>query len=174
MHEETLVKNILRYQPVLEGMLTAIVRDGSVAEDLFQEAAIVMMRKRKNMDEDGNFLAWSRQIALNIVRDYRKSSRRQRVQFLDDSALESIAAAFEKPRASYWEDRRLALADCMEKLPDRQREILTLRYDKSEPIDRIAALFKMTRESLYTLCYKIRKSLLHCVETRLGPLGAAQ
>ena len=52
MREETLVRNLLQYQPVLEGMLTAMVGDPAAAEDLFQEMAILMTRKREEVDED--------------------------------------------------------------------------------------------------------------------------
>ena len=76
MREETLVKNLLQYKRVLEGMLFAMTGDAAAAEDLYQEMAILMSRKPDCADEDCKFVAWGRQIALNLVRDWRKKLAR--------------------------------------------------------------------------------------------------
>src|SRR6185503_6706755 len=112
MREETLVKNLLQYKRVLEGMLFAMTGDAAAAEDLYQEMAILMTRKRDSADEDCKFVAWGRQIALNLVRDWRKKLARGKVQTLDDDVLEAVAGAFESAADSAWDARREALRLC--------------------------------------------------------------
>lgn len=72
-----------------------MVGDSNTADDLFQEAAVIMLQKREQVGADGNFLAWGRAIAFNVVRDYRKKRARQKVHALDDHALQFVAEAFE-------------------------------------------------------------------------------
>src|SRR5258706_6260423 len=105
MREETLVKNLLQYKRILEGMLFAMVGDAAVAEDLLQEMAILMTRKRESVDEDCKFVAWARQIAVNLVRDWRKKLARGKVQTFDDDVLEAVADTFEGTAESAWDDR---------------------------------------------------------------------
>ena len=171
MKEETLVKNIVKYKKVLGGMLTAMVGDYTVAEDLFQEVAVIMTRKRETADEDCRFVAWARQIAINVVRDYRKKMARSKVRILEDAALEGIARVFEETDEPLWDLRREALQLCAEKLPDRERELLQRRYDQEEPIEDLAASLSATRGAVDTMLYRIRKALHGCVEGRLRKLG---
>ena len=171
MKEETLVQNIVRYKKVLGGMLTAMVGDYSVAEDLFQEVAVIMTRKRESVDEDCRFVAWARSIAINVVRDHRKKKARQRVHLLDEMVLESVADVFEQTEEPLWDLRRQALQKCAEKLPDRERTLLRRRYEDSVPVPELAASLSVSRGALDTMLYRIRKALHQCVETRLQRLG---
>ncbi len=167
MREETLVKNIVRHKKILEGMITAMIGDFAAAEDLFQEAAVIMTRKRGQASEDCNFVAWGRSIAFNVVRDYRKKMARRKVHVLDEEALEGVAGAFREVEDSAWEARREALRGCVRKLPDREREVLRRRYEEAVPVERLAASLATTRGAVDTMLYRIRKALLQCVELRL-------
>ena len=171
MREETLVKNLLQYKRVLEGMLFAMTGDASAAEDLYQEMAILMTRKRESAGEDCKFVAWGRQIAINLVRDWRKKLARGKVQTLDDDVLESVAGAFETASESAWDVRADALRHCAEKLSERDRTLLRRRYEQSVPIDQLAAELSMSRGAVDTSLYRLRRALHDCVEMRLQQPG---
>src|SRR6185295_5758843 len=175
MREETLVKNLLQYKRVLEGMLFAMTGDAAAAEDLYQEMAILMTRKRDSADEDCKFVAWGRQIALNLVRDWRKKLARGKVQTLDDDVLEAVAGAFESGTESAaesdWDARADALRLCAEKLSERDRTLLRRRYEQSVPIDQLAAELSMSRGAVDTSLYRLRRALHDCVEMRLQQPG---
>lgn len=171
MREETLVTNIIRHQRILEGMITALVGNATVAQDLFQEVAVVMTRKREDVPDDARFVAWGRSIALNVIRDHRKSQARKPIQFLDDASLDSVAAEFEK-EGGRWEERRHALKGCTEELEERDRKVMELRYSHGESVLTVASTLSMSRGALDTLLYRIRKNLLLCVEGRLREEGS--
>jgi len=171
MREETLVKNLLQYKRVLEGMLFAMTGDAAAAEDLYQEMAILMTRKRDSADEDCKFVAWGRQIALNLVRDWRKKLARGKVQTLDDDVLEAVAGAFESTAESAWDSRAEALRLCAEKLSERDRTLLRRRYEQAVPIDQLAAELSMSRGAVDTSLYRLRRALHDCVEMRLQQPG---
>src|SRR5215471_2039749 len=115
MREETLVKNLLQYKNVLEGMLTAMVGDPYAAEDLFQEVAMIVTLKRDEVPEEG-FFAWTRAVCLNVVRDYRKKTKRRPVELLDEESLEALAGAFQEADLARWDWRPEALRKCAESL----------------------------------------------------------
>lgn len=165
MREETLVTNILRYKKVLTGMITALIGDVNAADDLFQETAVILTRKREEADEDAPFVAWARQVALNVVRDYRKKNARRKVRCLDEESLEAVSAVFEEN--DDWDVRREALRGCAQSLPEKERDVLRRRYEAEEPIETLAASMRMTRGALDTLLYRIRKALHACVQGRL-------
>jgi RNA polymerase sigma-70 factor, ECF subfamily len=171
MREETLVKNLLQYKRVLEGMLFAMTGDAAAAEDLYQEMAILMTRKRDSADEDCKFVAWGRQIAINLVRDWRKKLARGKVQTLDDDVLEAVAGAFESASESAWDSRAEALRICAEKLSEKDRTLLRRRYEQSVPIDQLAAELSMSRGAVDTSLYRLRRALHDCVEMRLQHPG---
>lgn len=171
MREETLVMNILRYKKVLTGMITAMVGDVNAAEDLFQETAVILTRKREEADENTPFVAWARKIAINVVRDFRKKAARRKVRCLDDAALEAVSAVFEETDEPLWDVRREALRKCAQSLPEKERGVVRRRYEGDEPIESLAASLGMSRGALDTLLYRIRKALHACVEGRIRGLG---
>jgi RNA polymerase sigma-70 factor (ECF subfamily) len=171
MREETLVKNLLKYKRVLEGMLLAMTGDPAAAEDLFQDLAILMTRKRESADEDCKFVAWGRRIAVNLVRDHRKRLARRKVQSLDDDVLESVACVFEETEESAWDARRDALRNCADRLPETDRTLLRRRYEESVPVLKIAAERSVTRGAIDTLLYRLRRALHDCVEMKLQEPG---
>jgi len=173
MREETLVRNLLQYQPVLEGMLTAMVGDPASAEDLFQEMAILMTRKREEVDEDCKFAAWARRIALNLVRDHRKKLARRKVKPLDDDVLESVSRVFEDSDLELWNARRDALRNCADQLPDRERAILRRRYEDAAAPTQIASEFSLSRGAVDTLLYRARRTLHDCVQLKLQEPGSS-
>ncbi len=167
MREETLVRHIVRHKRVLEGMIAALVGDFNVAEDLFQEIAVVMTRRREEADEDTPFVAWGRAILLNVVRDYRRKCGRMRVRIVQDELLESVARAFDERADAWWDARRQALRACVDKLPSRERDLLRRRYEQETPVAELASSLSATRGAVDTLLYRIRKALMTCVESRL-------
>jgi RNA polymerase sigma-70 factor (ECF subfamily) len=173
LREETLIKNLLRHEKMLKGMITALVGDRVTAEDLFQETAVIMTRKREQFPEDGSFAAWSCAIAKNIVRDHRKKMVRQKVRLLDEEALEAVAAVFEGSAGRDWEDRRRALEECTEILPPEHRDLMRKRYEENVPVGKIAGLLNKTRGAVDTMLYRVRKALLDCVETKLARWGVS-
>lgn len=171
MREETLVRNLLQQRRVLEAMMAALVGDRSAAEDLTQELAIVMTRKREGVPEDAPFLAWARRIAVNLVRDHRKRLARRKVQPLDDAALDSVARVFEEPGASAWEERLEALRRCSDLLPESDRTLIQRRYELDEPVSRIADDLGLRKGAVDTALYRLRRALHDCVELRLQEPG---
>lgn len=173
MEETTFVAQLLKCKSMHEALLMALVGDPHAAEDLYQQAAMVMTRKRAELPEDVPFAAWSRSVIVNVVRDYRKMMARRRVRVLEDSALEQVARAFERLDDDYLTERRDALRECLNQLQDEHRAILWQRYDERLSFDELARRHDRSSGALETLLYRLRKVLADCIDRRLRQTEAS-
>jgi RNA polymerase sigma-70 factor (ECF subfamily) len=101
-------------------------RAGDGADDLFQESWIRVSRARDRFDRSRRFSTWLFQIANNLCRDRwrRLDARRRALDSLRDEVHTSgrdHAAAPELPSEHRLERQ-------LERLPERLREVLVLRY----------------------------------------------
>ncbi len=64
------------YQPVIQTWLRRVPELGNETADLTQEVLVVLFRELPSFDRrrDGSFRAWLRQITLNRIRSFRKTS----------------------------------------------------------------------------------------------------
>src|SRR5262245_3450807 len=98
------------------------------ADDVLQEASLVMWDKFDDREPPGDFAAWGCRIAYFKVLDFCKKSRRSRVCF-SQAMLERVAeTAVEQAEILQLDARREALTHCIEKLSPRDRELLTRRF----------------------------------------------
>lgn len=122
-HEAALGELMERYRPRLFGFL--MKRAPDVAEDLFQETWLRVVRARASFDPKRRFSTWLFQIANNLCRD---RARRRRVEegYLETAREEAKTAPglLETPPL----DLRLDVHRRLAALPERLREVLILRY----------------------------------------------
>ena len=173
MTEATFVANLLRCRRGHEAMVWAMVGDFHAAEDVYQQAAMAMTKKREGLPEDCNFKAWSRAVIVNVIRDFRKQKARQRVWPLGDEALERVAEAVDGVDSSALDARREALSVCLDEMAPGRRELLRKRYDEERSVENLAAETGRSRGALETVLWRIRKALAQCIERRLR-MGAAR
>jgi RNA polymerase sigma-70 factor (ECF subfamily) len=98
--------------------------DAASADDLFQETWIRVARARHSYDPTRRFSTWMFQIANNLARDRhrrRQAAERARARLGAEAGVASHSPA----EAA---DLRLDMTERLARLPDRQREVLVLRY----------------------------------------------
>jgi RNA polymerase sigma-70 factor (ECF subfamily) len=64
--------------------------------------------------------------------------------------------------------RQEALEACVQSLPDRQRQLVSMFYGQQLPAEQIAATWGRTVHAVYKALKVMRRSLLDCVERRLA------
>src|SRR5438132_13487006 len=98
------------------------------ADDVLQEASLVMWDKFDADDPPADFAAWGCRIAYFKVLDFCKKRQRSRVVF-SQAMLEHLAeTAVEQAAALQLDERREALAGCVGKLRPRDRDLLAHRF----------------------------------------------
>lgn len=175
MREDLFIAQLIQAQPGLRTWLRAVVGSASAADDCFQEAAVVMSRKRAELPDDANFVGWARTVCGFIVRDHRKRQARSRLCPLPDAALQVLAAvhADDDDAGGVWEARRRALRGCVGDLPATQRDLLHRRYEAEEDVADIATALGRQRGAIDTMLCRLRAALADCIQTRLRVSGEA-
>lgn len=109
------------------GFCLSLLQDRERAMDATQETALRFLRQLSRFRGESQLRTWSLGIALNVVREMRRSTR-------PTEALDETSASWhEAPERSPGEEaeraeERANLQNVLEELPMRQREAVVLRF----------------------------------------------
>jgi len=161
-NEHALEVLINRYKDKVYTSIYMLVKDKYLAEDLFQDAFLKMVRtiKEGRYSEQGKFLPWAIRVAHNLCMDHFRKSRLQIPVTLPDGqdishlfgAGDLVADGIEK-REVHASVRKL-----VEELPDEQREVIVLRIYSDLSFKQIAQL---TGVSINTALGRMRYALIN-------------
>jgi RNA polymerase sigma-70 factor (ECF subfamily) len=141
------------------------------ADDILQESSLILWDKFDENNPPDDFAAWGCRIAYFKILDFLKKRRRSRVQF-SQAMLERIGeTAVEQAGTLQLEERRTALARCIEKLRQRDRDLLVQRFAEGATTQSTAAQVGRSVEAVYKALSKIRQSLFDCVTRTLAREG---
>lgn len=162
------IAEITRCQRQLHAFVLSMVWHPVEADDVLQETNLVLWQKAAEFDDARPFLPWAMRFAQLQAMAYLKRRQRQGCRLLiDDELAKTMAdeAAHEEP---IFEARRIALADCIQKLTPRQRELVSTRYEPNANVTEMAAMAKIAPKALSERLRRIRRVLLDCVRKTLG------
>jgi RNA polymerase sigma-70 factor (ECF subfamily) len=118
---------------------------------------------------DEELVRWMCTIARLQVLSYARRYGSSRIAF-DVDVIEQIADVCTS-ESELLESRFQALKQCLEKLPARQREMLSLRYWRGLSIKELAAERGQDAGAVYTALSRIRKALEQCIRRSLSLEG---
>jgi RNA polymerase sigma-70 factor (ECF subfamily) len=145
--------------------------DRAAAEDIVQEAFLAALRAsgRPARDRIRDRDAWLRGVTRNVFLSHYRRMSASPVR-ADSRALESAertwAADFLRQGDGF--DYLEALRDCLERLPDRQRQVLDMHYAQGKGRAELAEVMKMTVEGIKSMMRRMRQALADCVRRRMG------
>jgi RNA polymerase sigma-70 factor, ECF subfamily len=153
-------------QSRLYGYIHSLVRDLNDTDDLFQQVALILWRKFDEFDRQRSFFAWACGVARLETANFLRSRGRQRLYFSDELNLLLIEAQADLS-TDETEARRLALGCCVEKLRQRDRELLLECYGSAAGVHEAADRNRRSTQSVYNSLRRIRRSLFECVRRSL-------
>jgi RNA polymerase sigma-70 factor (ECF subfamily) len=158
------------HQRMLRAYVLALVRNVSDADDLLQEVAVQILTAREPEVDPGRFPAWSRGVARNVVLHHWRSRQRAR-EAPSERYLLLVERAYAEaePEHEAWSARQRALAACLERMGDRERELLSLRYVDELSSEALADRTRRSPSGVRMALLRLRERLLRCVEERLAP-----
>lgn len=145
----------------------------SDAEDLFQEASMVMWEKFDEANPPEDFVAWGCRIAYFKICDYRKVQVRQRVTFSDAMLARMAETLATESTTKHLDERREALECCLGKLSRRDKDFLVERLGEGATAQTTAERTGRSVAAVYKAMAKIRRSLGDCVSRTLATKGRA-
>ena len=152
-------------QPHVAGFISSLVRDFHAADDILQNVAAIVVRKRPEYDPEQPFAAWVIGIARLEVLKHQRATARDRHQF-DPEVVDMVAAAYETGTPQH-EARRSALAACLETIKGQALKAIRLRYAEDLSLASIAEKLGISVNAATVMMHRTRKALHDCVERRL-------
>jgi RNA polymerase sigma factor (sigma-70 family) len=162
-----------RHQSKIFSSIIMLVRDRTIAEDIFQETfyKVIVTLKKGQYAEEGKFLPWVMRIARNLVIDHFRHSRKLPpvpVYTNEDgeevSVFDSIAAPEEGISTLQQQQLKKNIRDLVAQLPEDQREVVIMRmyYDMS-----FKEISEFTGVSINTSLGRMRYALFN-LKKRIG------
>jgi RNA polymerase sigma-70 factor (ECF subfamily) len=166
VEHEALVRLLLAQRAMLLGYLSSFVRDAHLAEDLFQDIALVILKKGHELGDPAGFPLWARKIArfeaLNALRRRDKAP-----QPLDDAVLDVLDRQWSAIDASA-SPAADALRACLQRMPPRSRQLVELRYRDGICGKDLAAKVSQPLNTVYVTLARIHRALSECIKGRLA------
>jgi RNA polymerase sigma-70 factor, ECF subfamily len=158
------VRLLTQHSSQLFGFILALTANRADAEDVFQNTSVVLWEKFDAFEPGTSFYAWACRIAYFEALYQRRKTKRMKT--ISDEAWHALAnhalAVSDAPDAG-----EQALADCLEKLPAADRDILEKKYYAKLSVAEIAAACSKSVHSIYRTLSRVHDQLLQCVRRKL-------
>ena len=154
---------------MLMAYVRSVVRDATVADDIFQETMLTAWRRLPDYDKSRPFGPWLRGIAARTMLAWRRQ-RARAFTLCDEDVLEHLGArcdTIQRQTGDTWSDKLDGLRDCIEQLPERYREAIRQRYASDAPPEAVADQLQITTETLKKRLQRGRARLLECLQRKL-------
>lgn len=159
------VARLTEYQNNLMGFIMASVGDYASASDILQQTNVVLLQKEGDLKCINDFLPWAITVAKFKILSYVRDQKREERIFTPET-VEAMSLVAEEEIEDVG-SRRIALRECLGKLPGSKVELLQQRYTYGLSLSAIADLRRCTIDSLKGRLKRIRKLLGECVDRRL-------
>ena len=155
---------IERYSRRVRDYIRMMVKDADLADDIFQETFIKVVRviDEGRYSDNGKFLSWVLRIAHNRVLDYFRQQKSARTVNESDAGYNVLGTMrFAEPTV---EDKMVSeqieadVRRLVELLPEEQREVVMLRYYSGMSFQEIA---DQTGVSINTALGRMRYALIN-------------
>ena len=135
-------------------------------DEIAHEAFVFAHRHIMDFEAGTDFGKWLRAIAFNLVRKETLKHQRlskNREKFLEHSLVQQAGNSDFAPESP----TVVFLEECLQKLPEKQRELLKHKYTLSESSREIAEAFNQSEAWVRTTLCRVRTSLRQCIENKI-------
>lgn len=160
------LRSFTAHEPAIRAFVRRLLPTRADADDVMQEASVVLWEKFDSFREGADFRAWAFGVArLEVLAWYRDRGRDRLV--LDEDVVERLAEETQQDETRL-ERQRVALEQCLNKVAPEQRGLLLQAYHPASRIQDIASRSGRTVAGFYQWLHRIRRLLLDCVERELS------
>ena len=159
------------YQNRLYAYILSLLGDPAAAEEVLQQANLVIWEKADDFEPGSDFEAWVMTIARFEVKAWRTRVSRDRLVFTDAAFARLETAAQQLP--AMLEQRIALLHDCFGRLSDRQRQLIQQRYENNQSLDELSRRSGESRSVIAQALYRARLALVRCMQRKVNGEGAS-
>ena len=158
----------MKSRHMVAAFVRSLVRDEHHAEDVLQKVAINAATKFEQYDREREFAHWLIGIAKRQVAQHFREFQRDRHTF-DQALVDQLVDAYTDV-ADELPDQAVALKVCIQKLNERGKDIVDMRYQQSLKPAQIADRVGTSPTAITSLLHRIRRSLEGCVKKQLAKM----
>lgn len=167
------LRQFLQNERRLRAYILTLLPNRTDADDVLQETSLTMWDKFDAAAPPTEFLAWARRVAYHKVLDFYKRAQRAQARLSQVFLARLAETAAEQSGPLRLDDRREALAGCVEKLPAQDRELLARRFADGATTQSASEQLGRSVDAVYKALAKLRENLSRCVENTLAREGRA-
>jgi RNA polymerase sigma-70 factor (ECF subfamily) len=173
LHRDEIVKGAFQHREALMSYAFALLRDWVKAEDVVQDAFIVVMNKAAEFRPGTSLFLWVRQI---VHFKALEAARARKMSPVEEELLARVAASMERGLdeqiAQVQRLRRQALQRCMAHLDARSAGLLSGFYAQSMSCESLAQIQRRSVNAVRLSLSRLRKQLHDCVLRQMPTLEA--
>ncbi len=159
------IKLFMEHQKTIYSYIFSLVYNSDAAEDILQETATAMWEMYSDFEPGTNFGAWGVTIAKYRVYEYVKKKHSKQVS-MSDKLLEQISECA-ITKINNIGNHTKALHKCLEKLNDKDRKLLEIRYYEKVKVKDMAVRVNRPVQGLYQAMSRIHNILYKCIQNTL-------
>lgn len=171
MKQADIVRLILAERERVLAYIDAIVRDYSLAEDIFQETAMLLVTRRDTLQNEQHVKGWLRLTARNLSFKAMRDRARQPVA-LDQTVIEALDPHWDAVESDNVNEKLEALRKCIGGLSAYGREILRQRYGRGIVGDELASALGRTQVAVRRALSRVHKALAECISKQVRQIRA--
>ena len=172
-HETRAAGLFLTHHDFVKGVALKYAPWPGLMEDIAQQVFLEFMAKEEQWDLEKDLrpllATMTRHVAMRLWRD-RTKSRPEVVQKLADH-IRLLAEESELPPR--YEEEVSLLRGCLQKLPEKSRELIQLYYYSDIGTPQIAEQLDMKADTVCRALSRVREKLRECIQRQLQQGGAA-
>jgi RNA polymerase sigma-70 factor (ECF subfamily) len=136
-----------------------------------QKASLILWKKFDEYRPNSNFFTWACVAARFEAMKFLRGNRRYREHFSEAFQLR-LAETMAEFRPEIITARAIALPDCVQRLPENQRELISQYFGGLKSIAAIAQETGRTTHGIYSSLKNIRSKLLNCIDRSVSQAKA--
>jgi len=136
------------------------------AEEVFQQACVIILGKAEQFVPGTDFVRWACQIAQYETYNYRRRLQNDRLRFND--GLFDLIAIRRLEKEDLLQAELDALRSCIEKLSQPDRHLIQERYRRKVTSRELAVELGRPENTVYKAMHRIRRSLRECIQKSLA------
>ncbi len=163
--EATLEALVSQYASALYRVAYSVLRNAADAEDAVQEAFLRVLRHRDTLDEVRDQRVWLIRIVWNIVLD-RKRRAKTRPETDDVGELARVlpSAGLTAEQFAAAAQHHAHVLSCVDKLPTKERQVLTLSAFEELSSVEIAGVLGITESSVRSRLFRARNLMAEMLD----------
>ncbi|MDI6775262.1 MAG: sigma-70 family RNA polymerase sigma factor [Verrucomicrobiota bacterium] len=170
MNREQAIRDAFACQGMLLAYAYGIVRDWRTAEDVVQDALVVVVEQWQDFKSGTSMLAWVKTIARNKAFHALRARNREKVmenEQLNALVEQAMDAHLNEERMAWHERMTEALDKCMDRLGERTFDMVKGFYLQSQSYENLARSLQVSVEAVRKSLLRARNILRDCVRGSL-------